>query len=100
VLTEPYTVQKTPSGNLRASTKTLSNFKLVNGEGVFSDYLNAMSTTDYHRNANVDKAIENFKNKYKKLAVAVNGNNTVKKVPGKNIYFVNKDFKIDGGTFK
>jgi hypothetical protein len=29
VLTTPYTVQKTPSGNLTASTKTLTKFKQV-----------------------------------------------------------------------
>ena len=103
VLTEPYTVQKTPSGNLKASTTTLAKFKQVDGEDItsFSKYLTAMSTTDYNKNSKVDDAMKNFRDKYEKLAVNVNNEKypSLKKVPGKNIYFIDRDFTIKGGTF-
>ena len=101
VLTEPYTVQKTPSGNLTTSTKTLEKFKQVDGDVItpFSSYLSAMSPSDYHRSSKVDDAMKNFKAKYKKLAVSVKGNSNLKKVPGKNIYFIDKDISISNNTF-
>ena len=101
ILTEPYTVQKTPSWNLKASTSTLEKFKSAEGASVadFSKYISAMSVSDYYRNSKVDKAMESFKDKYEKLAVAVKGGSKIKKVPGKNIYFINEDFTIKDGTF-
>jgi hypothetical protein len=49
----------------------------------------------------VNNALQSFKKKYEKIAVKVEGNNkipkdvTVKKVPGKNIYFANGDIIIN-----
>ena len=88
VLTNPYTVQKTPSGNLKASTTTLSKYKYMNGTAVMSmsNLLNAIAASDYEPNNAVSEAMKSFKNKYQKLAVNV-GDGT-KKVPGKNIYFI------------
>jgi hypothetical protein len=84
VLTDSYTVQKTPSGNLRASTDTLEKFKEVDGTTVkpFSSYLKAIATSEYHPNDKVDQAMETFINKYSKLAVSVKkGTKEMKKVP-------------------
>jgi hypothetical protein len=51
VLTDSYTVQKTPSGNLTASTDTLKKFKEVDGtDAGFSRYLNTISTSEYTPN--------------------------------------------------
>ena len=106
VLTTPYTVQKTPSGNLRASTDTLSKFKQVGWENVdwsektFANYLNAIATSEYHPNQKVNDAMEAFVKKYEKLAVSVNVKNSflnwksIKKVPWKNIYFISWDVTI------
>ena len=91
VLTEPYTVQKTPSWNLTASIETLFKFKEANGLAPFSRYLvDVISTSNYEPNNKVDDAMKNFINKYEKLAVTVKdeGWKTLKKVPWKNIYFV------------
>ena len=103
VLTEPYTVQKTPSGNLTASTTVLNKFKQVDGGELksFSRYLNAIATSDYHPNQKVNDAMEAFKQKYEKLAVTVKGKNgkTMKKVPWKNIYFTDDDFTVKNGDF-
>jgi hypothetical protein len=48
----------------------------------------------------VNNALQSFKKKYEKIAVSVKGTNipknvTVKKVPGKNIYFANGDIRIN-----
>ena len=101
VLTDSYTVQKTPSGNLTASTEKLSKYKYLKGSGVFSSLLNAVQTTAYTPNAKVNEAMKVFADKYSKLAVAVNVWNssflqgkTVKKVPWKSIYFVEGDIRI------
>ena len=102
VLTDSYTVQKTPSGNLKASTDTLEKFKEVNGRTVkpFSSYLNAISTTEYHPNDKVNQAMDAFIKKYEKLAVSVKKyNKQMKKVPWKNIYFISGDQIIEGGDF-
>ena len=111
VLTEPYTVQKTPAWNLTASTDTLKKFKQVDGSKLiqFSNYLDWISTTEYNKNASVDSAMKNFINKYKKLAVEVdiknskfleksNNNVSVSKVPGKDIYFVDGNITIKWWT--
>ena len=105
-LTNPYTVQKTPSGNFRASTTVLGKYLYMNGSSTMSGLLSAISTTEYEATPSVDNAMEDFKNKYKKLAVTVTSSNwkVIKKVPGKNIYFVewnielwwdNPDIKFD-----
>ena len=96
VLTNPYTVQKTPSGNLRASTTVLGKYLYMNWNSVMSNLLNAISTTEYEANPSVDKAMEDFITKYKKLAVNVESPNwkVIKKVPGKNIYFIEWDINI------
>jgi hypothetical protein len=72
VLTDSYTVQKTPSGNLTASTDKLSKYRYLSGSSVFSDLLNAVQTTAYTSNDNVNKAMKKFVDKYSKLAVSVN----------------------------
>ena len=74
IYSEPYTVQKTPSGNLKASTDTLDKFKYVEGTNVlksFSTKLNAISTSEYTPNDKVQKAMDDFIQKYEKLAVTV-----------------------------
>jgi hypothetical protein len=83
VPTDSYTVQKTPSGNLRASTDTLEKFKEADGDKVsFASYLKAIATSEYHPNDKVDQAMETFINKYSKLAVSVKkGTKEMKKVP-------------------
>ena len=101
MLTNPYTVQKTPSGNFKASTETLSKYKYCEKyekvEGTnnlkciewnsIDRLLNAITPSAYKQNEAVNKAMEGFINKYSKLAVSAW--NWLKKVPGKNIYFVN-----------
>ena len=101
VLTDSYTVQKTPSGNLTASTNTLKKFREADGTNVeFSTYLNTISTSDYNPNWKVEEAMKAFSDKYEKLAVTVNKNGkTMKKVPWKNIYFIDWDFSIQNWTF-
>ena len=105
VLTDPYTVQKTPSGNLTASTDKLSKYRYLSGSSVFSDLLNAVQTTAYTPNDNVNKAMKKFVDKYSKLAVSVNVWNSsflqwnnIKKVPWKSIYFVSGDITINWGS--
>jgi len=100
VITEPYTVQKTPSWNLTASTIALEKFKEAGWNRVFSTYINNITTSVYHSNDKVETAMDNFIDKYEKLSVKLNMNSinkfngtdsetTIKKVPWKNIYFVN-----------
>ena len=93
VLTDSYTVQKTPSGNLTASTEKLSKYKYLSGTSVFSEFVKAISTTDYESNDKVKSAMDSFIAKYQKLAVKLDtnkfwGNVSVKKVPWKDIYFI------------
>ena len=102
ILTKPYTVQKTPSGNLTASTKTLWDFKQVDGSEIkpFSRYLNAIATSEYTPNQKVNDAMDAFIKKYEKLAVSIKKDDTeMKKVPWKNIYFIDWDFTINGWNF-
>ena len=104
VLTTPYTVQKTPSWNLKASTTVLDKFKRVDGSDIisFSSYLNAIATSEYHPNQKVNDAMNAFIKKYEKLAVKVNPSRgsflswiNIKKVPWKNIYFIEWDVTIN-----
>ena len=104
VLTNSYTVQKTPSWNLQASTDKLSKYLQYNGDPVFVKLLNAIQTTTYEPNANVEKAMKSFIDKYSKLAVKVKvdlKNNSflkgssISKVPWKSIYFVDGDITIN-----
>ena len=104
VLTDSYTVQKTPSGNLTASTEKLSKYKYLNGSSTFSGLLGAISASEYTPNDNVNKAMKKFVDKYSKLAVSVNVWNSsfldwknIKKVPWKSIYFVDGDITINWG---
>ena len=91
VLTEPYTVQKTPAWNLTASIDTLFKFKDVSGNNPFSKHLDAIATSNYEPNTKVNDAMEAFIKKYEKLAVSIDNTTALKKVPGKNIYFVKWD---------
>ena len=102
VLTNSYTVQKTPSWNLQASTDKLSKYLQYNGDPVFVKLLNAIQTTTYEPNANVEKAMKSFIDKYSKLAVKVDLKNnsflkgsSISKVPWKSIYFVDGDITIN-----
>ena len=110
-LTNSYTVQKTPSGNFtNTSTDQLRNYLYANGESTFdmATLLNKIAwTSAYDPTKKVETAMENFINKYKKLAVNVNLSKdsflewtSVKKVPGKNIYFVNGDITIKWSSSK
>ena len=101
MLTNSYTVQKTPSGNLRASTEKLSKYLFYNNMKPFGELLSAIQTTEYTPNAKVDKAMDDFISKYSKLAVNVNvGSNSflswvsIRKVPWKSIYFVDNNITI------
>ena len=105
MLTNSYTVQKTPSGNLTASTEKLKNYRFYNGTQTFSDLLKAIQTTSYNKNDKVENAMKTFTSKYEKLAVNVKGGiadrdsnkkATIKKVPWKSIYFVDGDVVING----
>jgi len=105
MLTNSYTVQKTPSWNLKASTTELDKYLSYDGERVFTKLLNAIKTTEYNSNSNVDNAMKTFIDKYSKLAVQVNlWNNSflewtdVRKVPWKNIYFVSGSLTVKWWT--
>ena len=111
VLTNSYTVQKTPSWNLTASTDELSKYRDYNRANnrayTFDKFINAIKTTDYKANQHVESAMKTFIDKYSKLAVNVdvwansflNGAN-VRKVPWKSIYFVDGDITIKWWTVK
>lgn len=101
VLTDPYTVQKTPSGNLTASTEKLSKYRYISGSSVFSALLGAISASEYTPNSKVNDAMDAFIKKYEKLAVSVSVWNSsflewsnIKKVPWKSIYFVKGNITI------
>ena len=95
--TTSYTVQKTPSGNLKASTITLDSFLDMDWTKL-SWLLNAIASSEYEPNSQTDKAMTDFMNKYEKLAVSV-GDGTMKKVPWKSIYFVSDDKTIKDSDF-
>ena len=112
VLTNSYTVQKTPSGNFtNTSTNQLKNYLYADGKSTMDKstmdgLLNKIAwTSDYAPNKAVETAMTNFITKYQKLAVKVNTNGSsflngksVKKVPWKNIYFVDGDITINWTT--
>ena len=105
VLTSPYTVQKTPSWNLKASTQTLSRFKPQAWGKIFSEYINAISTSSYSKNTAVEDAMDKFIKKYEKLAVKVDTTKfwkdvEVKKVPWKDIYFLEWDAEFSSNGAK
>ena len=104
VLTNSYTVQKTPSWNLTASMNELKKYLNHSWTMTFDTLLNAIQSTTYKPNDNVNKAMTSFINKYKKLAVKVDiskssllkwTNVTVSKVPWKSIYFVYGNITIN-----
>ena len=105
VLTSPYTVQKTPSWNLKASTQTLYRFKPQVWGKIFSEYINAISTSTYSKNTAVEDAMDKFIKKYEKLAVKVDTTKfwkdvVVKKVPWKDIYFLEWDAEFSSNGAK
>ena len=94
-LTNSYTVQKTPSGNFtNTSTDKLKNYLYADGKSTMDWLLTSIAgTSEYAPNEKVKVAMDNFIKKYEKLAVKVNTEKfwksvTVKKVPGKDIYFL------------
>jgi hypothetical protein len=106
-VTKPYILQKTPAGTVNITTQALDKFYMyADRTQVFSNILNAvLANNTYSPNAAVKSALDAFINKYSKLAVEVKGVNalfgtdsqtTVRKVPGKNIYFVDGNLTIDG----
>ena len=104
-LTKPYTVQKTPSGNLSNTTTDLSKFTTLAGDSFATKYLPAISTSVYQANNKVKNAMTAFINKYEKLAVKVNNTSQkfwykaiVKKVPWKNIYFLSGDAEFNSSV--
>ncbi|PID34585.1 MAG: hypothetical protein CR971_02485, partial [candidate division SR1 bacterium] len=110
-VTEPYLIQKGLYGLFPTATSQGRNFfgkfyemkdsnPLLQGSQ-FRKYLGSTTIVDgndYKLNTTLKSKIENFEKKYKKLAVATNKTG-VKKVPGKNIFFVtpdgNKPFTIE-----
>jgi hypothetical protein len=74
VVTNPYTAQKTPSGNLKSSTTALDKYLLKSGESLItgSSLLNAIYATSESAYGNLDEAMKNFIGKYEKLAVKTN----------------------------
>ncbi|MDR2541052.1 MAG: DUF11 domain-containing protein [Candidatus Peribacteria bacterium] len=116
-VTKPYIIQKTPAGNvenikINNTTVDLSKF-LMYADGTstnFSAQLGKVISTGgvYNPTKDVEKALTGFINKYSKLAVALDKNTKlfgndlgvkVKKVPGKDIYFVEGNLNIDGFRF-
>lgn len=110
VVTNPYTAQKTPSGNLKSSTTALDKYLLKSGESLItgSSLLNAIYTTSESAYGNLDEAMKNFIGKYEKLAVKTNvkydfletSKWTVSKVPGKDMYIVKWNVKIKWSKVK
>ena len=86
----------------------MSKYYDINGNQPFVWYLKAIQTTDYKENKKVEDAMNTFISKYSKLAVNVDAKNvwkftipsetTIKKVPGKNIYFVEWNITINWGN--
>ena len=66
----------------------------------FDSFIDLVKASDYDSTSDVEKAMDDFISKYSRLAVNVNsslfGATNVKKVPGRDIYFVDGDLNIDG----
>ncbi|MDR0650380.1 MAG: hypothetical protein LBG59_03030 [Candidatus Peribacteria bacterium] len=108
-VTEPYILQKTPSGTITQTTESLKNFKMyADGTNIMENSeLNKILTVNpnnFSDTTQISAAMEKFIAKYSKLAVKLNsslfGSTSVKKVPGKNIYFVDGDLNIDGFQYE
>jgi hypothetical protein len=104
-VTEPYILQKTPSGTISQTTDDLSKYRMYADGTDVLDYTSlrnilTVSPTTYTDTTQISNAMSTFINKYAKLAVKVNsslfGATAVKKVPGKDIYFVEGDLNIEG----
>ena len=105
ILTDPYTVQKTPSGNFtNTSTYKLRNYLYANGSSTMDWLLKSIADTSaYAPNDKVKTAMNNFIKKYEKLAVKVRSDKfwnevTVKKVPWKDIYFLDGNVTFSSNT--
>lgn len=90
-VTDHYLVQKSPYGEVSSSTP-LKNYQTKRGEPLFNTDKN-VNASNYKVPASLGKTYDRFVAKYSKLAKKVKGN--LKKVPGKSIYFVEGDQKID-----
>ena len=90
-MTDHYLVQKSPYGEVSSSTP-LKNYQTKRGEPLFNTDKN-VNASNYKVPASLGKTYDRFVAKYSKLAKKVKGN--LKKVPGKSIYFVEGDQKID-----
>ena len=90
-VTDHYLVQKSPYGEVSSSTP-LKNYQTKRGESLFNTDKN-VNASNYKVPASLGKTYDRFVAKYSKLAKKVKGN--LKKVPGKSIYFVEGDQKID-----
>ncbi|MDR2415450.1 MAG: hypothetical protein LBD75_02305 [Candidatus Peribacteria bacterium] len=108
-VTEPYILQKTPSGTINSTTESLKNYKMyANGTDVMTyselNKILTVSPNSYANTTQISTAMENFIAKYSKLAVKINsslfGSTSVKKVPGKHIYFVDGPLNIDGFRYE
>jgi uncharacterized repeat protein (TIGR01451 family)/fimbrial isopeptide formation D2 family protein len=90
-VTEPYILQKTPSGTVMETSKALDKFYMkADGTKTFTEFLSSVlvQAKDYSDvNKKANEALIRFRDKYAKLAVKVNnagslfGGATVKKVP-------------------
>lgn len=90
-MTDHYLVQKSPYGEVSSSTP-LRNYQTKRGEPLFNTE-KSVNASNYKVPASLSKTYDRFVAKYSKLAKKVKGN--LKKVPGKSIYFVEGDQKID-----
>ena len=105
-LTDHYILQKTPAGNITASSTELDKYYNIDGvqlfgrnEGILKDIL-SVGNADYKATSQVSDALTKFINNYSKLAIKVNAPSNfatsveVRKVPGKEIYFVDGDLTL------
>jgi len=104
-LTQPYILQKTPSGTIKQTTVDLTKYRMyADGTLTYDQFLKNVlvdANTAYTDVANATKqAMDNFYSKYQKLALPVNGSlfgsTQVSKVPGRDVYFVDGDLNIEG----
>jgi hypothetical protein len=79
-VTEPYILQKTPSGTINATTTVLDRFKMyADGTQPFTTLLSnilAVNANDYAPTTTVKNTFDTFINKYSKLAVKVDISST------------------------